>query len=161
MSIFSEFREFALKGSVIDLAVGIIIGAAFGAIVKSLVDDILMPIIGFLTRGVDFSTRFHVLRPGNASMPHDTPVAAKAAGYVTLNYGLFLNNILTFFLVALAVFFLVRGVNRARRLRARPATAEVKEKPCPYCFSTIPLHALRCPQCTSMLEGSPTKEKGT
>lgn len=149
MRIFGEFREFALKGSVIDLAVGIIIGAAFGAIVKSLVDDVLMPLIGLLTRGADFSSRMWVLHEGNATMPHDSPAAAKAAGYVTLNYGLFLNNILTFFLVALAVFFLVRAVNRARRGRRPAETKEVTEKACPFCLSTIPLRAVRCPQCTS------------
>jgi large conductance mechanosensitive channel len=150
VGVWKEFKHFALKGSVIDLAVGIIIGAAFGTIVKSAVDDIIMPPVGLALGGADYSDRFVVLREGNASALHNTPAQAKAAGYVTLNYGLFVNNILTFLIVAWAVFLLVQAVNRARRKKKEPAP-EVKEKACPFCFKDIAILAKRCPFCTSEL----------
>jgi large conductance mechanosensitive channel len=149
MGVLKEFKEFAVKGNVIDLAVGIIIGAAFGAIVKSLVDDIIMPLVGLFTGGIDFSSKYYVLKdsptqPGN----YTTPAQAKAVGAVTLNYGLFINNILTFLIVAFAVFLLVKQINRLRREKKK-APAEPTEKVCSFCFSKIPIQATRCAHCTS------------
>ncbi len=147
--MWNEFKAFVMRGNVMDLAVGVIIGAAFGAIVKSLVDDILMPPLGLMTGGLDFSDRFLLLRAGEkAPPPYATPTAAHEAGAVTLNYGAFLNNILTFLIVAFAVFLLVRAVNRLYR---KPAPATPDTKPCPYCTMTVSLQALRCPHCTSEL----------
>jgi large conductance mechanosensitive channel len=128
--VFKEFREFALKGNVVDMAVGIIIGAAFGRIVESLVKDVIMPPAGLLLGNVDFSDLFVVLKAGTAPGPYPTVEAAQSAGAVTLNYGLFVNNIISFAIVAFAVFLLVRAINRARRKEeAKPAapapTAEV------------------------------------
>jgi len=141
--MWREFRDFAMRGNVIDLAVGIIIGAAFGKIVSSLVNDILMPPIGVLLGKVDFSNLFVSL-----SGQHYASLAeAKAAGAATLNYGVFINNIIDFLIVAFAVFLLVQQVNRlTRKPEAAPTTKE-----CPYCLSKIPLKATRCPQCTSQL----------
>ncbi len=147
--MWQEFKAFVMRGNVMDLAVGVIIGAAFGSVVKSLVDDIIMPPIGLLTGGIDFSNQFLLLKAGTkVPPPYATPVAAKDAGAVTLNYGAFLNNILTFLIVALAVFMLVRVVNRLYR---KPAPATPDTKPCPYCTMTVSLQATRCPHCTSDL----------
>ena len=148
-----EFKEFAVKGNVVDMAVGIIIGAAFGSIVKSLVADVIMPPIGLLLGNVDFSELFVTLQEGaEAAGPYATLAAAKEAGAVTVNYGVFINEIITFLIVALAVFFLVRGINRLRREKeAEPAPAEPTTKECPYCFSAIAIKATRCPACTSQL----------
>jgi large conductance mechanosensitive channel len=148
--MLKEFREFAIKGSVVDMAVGIIIGTAFGAIARSLVDDVLMPPLGLILGGVDFGDFFVVLRAGAAAGPYETLAAAKEAGAVTLNYGLFANTVLTFFVVAFAVFLLVRQVNRLRR-REQEAPAAPTDKPCRFCFMTIPVKATRCPYCTSEL----------
>jgi large conductance mechanosensitive channel len=149
--MFKEFREFALKGSVIDMAVGIILGAAFGTVVKSLVSDVLMPPIGLLLGRVDFSSLFLILSPGKTPGPYATPALAKAAGAVTLNYGLFINNIISFLIVAFAVFVLVKQFNRLKK-EAPEAAADTKE--CPFCCTTIPLQASRCPHCTSQLAPS-------
>jgi large conductance mechanosensitive channel len=149
--MFKEFKEFALKGNVVDMAVGIIIGAAFGTIVKSLVDDVLMPPIGLLLGNVDFSNLFWVLREGKTAGPYLSVAAAKQAGAVTLNVGIFLNTVNSFLIVAFAVFLVVKGMNRMKR-EALPAAPDTKE--CPYCFTAIPLKAVRCPHCTSEL--SPT-----
>jgi large conductance mechanosensitive channel len=146
--MFKEFREFAMRGNVADMAVGIIIGAAFGAIVKSLVDDVIMPPIGLLLGGVDFSNFFAVLKEGATPGPYASLAAAKAAGAVTVNYGLFFNSIISFLIVAFAVFMLVRGLNSMKR---QEAPAPPNTKPCPFCASTIPLAAKRCPMCTSQL----------
>lgn len=146
--MFKEFKEFALKGSVIDMAVGIIIGAAFGTVVKSLVADVIMPPIGLLLGRVDFSSLFAVLSQGTPPGPYATPALAKAAGAVTINYGLFINNIISFLIVAFAVFVLVKQFNR---LKKEAPAAEPDTKECPFCFSTIPLKASRCPHCTSQL----------
>ena len=147
--MWQEFKAFVMRGNVLDLAVGVIIGAAFGAVVKSLVDDVLMPPIGLATGGIDFSNQFFLLKPGTKSPPpYATPALAKEAGAVTLNYGAFLNTILTFLIVALAVFVLVRMVNRLYR---KPAPPTPDTKPCPYCTMTVSLRALRCPHCTSEL----------
>jgi large conductance mechanosensitive channel len=151
--MLKEFREFAVKGNVVDMAVGIIIGAAFGAIAKSLVDDVLMPPLGLLLGGVDFTNFFIVLKEGAAAAaPYPSLAAAKEAGAVTLNYGVFFNTILTFLVVAFAVFLLVRQINRLRR-EEQVAPAAPTDKPCEFCFMTIPVQAKRCPHCTSELVG--------
>jgi large conductance mechanosensitive channel len=154
--MWKEFREFALRGSVVDLAIGIIIGSAFTTIINSLVNDILMPPIGLLLGGVDFSDLLVVLQQGAPAGPYPSLAAAQAAGAVTLNYGLFINNIIVFLIVAFATFLLVRGMNRLYLDKQR---GEVDEEPttktCPYCAETIPVMASRCPRCTSQLEAAP------
>jgi len=149
--MLKEFREFAMKGNVLDMAVGIIIGAAFGTIVNSLVQDVIMPPIGLLLGNVDFSNIFIVLKEGKVAGPYASMAVAKSAGAVTINFGVFVNTIISFVLVAFAVFLLVRTVNRLRRQEeAPPAVPTTKE--CLYCFSSIPIKATRCPQCTSELK---------
>ncbi|MGH7445591.1 MAG: large conductance mechanosensitive channel protein MscL [Longimicrobiales bacterium] len=145
-----EFKEFAVKGSVVDMAVGIIIGAAFGTIVKSLVDDVIMPPIGILLGDVDFSALYILLQQGDPAGPYDTISAAREAGAVTINYGMFLNNVITFLIVAFAVFLVIRAVNRLRR-KEEVAPASPTDKSCPFCATTIPVAATRCPNCTSQL----------
>ena len=150
MGMLKEFKDFAVKGNAIDMAVGIIIGAAFGAIVKSLVDDVIMPPIGLLLGNVDFAELFIVLKEGAVAGPFATLAEAKAAGAVTLNYGVFINAIVSFVLVAFAVFLLVKNINRLKRqVEAPPAPAVATTKECPHCFTIIPIKALRCPNCTS------------
>ena len=152
MSMIKEFREFAVRGNVVDMAVGIIIGAAFGTIVKSLVDDVIMPPIGLLLGGVSFEDMFLVLREGaTAAAPYATLADAKAAGAVTVNYGFFINTLVSFLIVAFAVFMLVRMINRLRRTE-QVAPAAPTDKPCPFCATAIPIAAKRCPHCTSSLE---------
>jgi large conductance mechanosensitive channel len=147
--MFKEFKEFAMRGNVLDLAVGIIIGGAFGTIVKSLVDDVIMPPIGLALGNVDFSDLFFLLKAGTkAAPPYATLAEAQAAGAVTVNYGLFVNAIITFLIVAFAVFLIVRAANR---LRPQEAPAAPTTKDCPYCRLAIPVGATRCPQCTSEL----------
>ena len=149
--MLKEFKEFAIKGNVVDMAVGIIIGGAFGAIARSLVDDVIMPPIGMLLGGVDFSDFFIVLRQGaEVAGPYETLAEATEAGAVTLNYGLFGNTLLTFLVVAFAVFLLVRQVNRLRR-KEQVAPAAPTDKSCDFCSMTIPIRATRCPHCTSQL----------
>ena len=145
--MFKEFREFAMRGSVMDMAVGIIIGAAFGAIVSSLVSDVLMPPIGLLLGRVDFANLYVILTAGQAPGPYASLAAAQQAGAVTLNYGAFINTIISFVIIAFAVFLLIRQMNRLKR-EAAPAPAT---KECPYCFSAIALKATRCPHRTSEL----------
>jgi len=147
--MFKEFKEFAMKGNVVDMAVGIIVGAAFGTIVKSLVDDIIMPPIGLLLGNVDFSDLFITLKQGATAGPYATLAAAKGAGAVTLSYGAFLNTIVSFLIVALAVFFLVKGINRLKRQEAAPPPTAPTTKECPYCLSAIPIKSTRCAYCTS------------
>jgi len=142
--MLKEFREFALKGNAVDLAIGVIIGAAFGSIVTSLVNDVLMPPIGKLTGGVDFANLFVVL--GNGSFP--SLKAAKDAGAATVNYGIFINTVINFAIVAAVLFLVVKGMNRMKR---EPAAAAPTVKECPQCASAIPLKAKRCPHCTSTL----------
>ncbi|AEB08105.1 large-conductance mechanosensitive channel protein MscL [Desulfobacca acetoxidans] len=149
--MFKDFREFAMRGNVVDMAVGIIIGAAFGIIVKSLVDDVIMPPIGILLGNVDFSNIFLVLKEGKVAGPYASVAAAKEAGAVTLNIGLFVNAVINFLIVAFAIFILVRGMNKLKK--EKPVDPTTKE--CPYCFSTIPIQASRCPYCTSALTTSP------
>jgi large conductance mechanosensitive channel len=148
--MFKEFKEFAMRGNVVDMAVGIIIGAAFGSIVKSLVDDVIMPVIGLLLGNVDFSNFFLVLKAGKVPGPYATMAEAKAATAVTMNYGLFINSIVTFLIVAFAVFLLIKQINSLKRREEVPAAPTTKE--CPFCLSTVPLKAIRCPQCTSELK---------
>lgn len=144
--MFKEFKEFAVKGNVVDMAVGIIIGAAFGGIVKSLVDDIIMPPLGLILGKIDFSNLFIVLKTGAKSAgPYFSVAEAKAAGASTLNYGLFINQVVSFTIVAFAVFLLVKGINQLKLEK----TADPTTKECPYCMSSIPLKASRCPHCTS------------
>jgi large conductance mechanosensitive channel len=148
--MLKEFKEFAMRGNVVDMGVGIIIGGAFGTIVKSLVDDVVMPPIGLLLGGVDFANLFAVLKEGAAAGPYAALSDAKAAGAVSINYGIFLNAVISFLIVAFAVFLLIRAINTMRRREeAAPAAADTKE--CRYCASSIPLKATRCPQCTSEL----------
>lgn len=150
--MFREFKEFAMKGNVIDMAVGIIIGAAFGSIVNSLVNDVIMPPIGLLLGKVDFSNLFIVLKEGTAAPPPYTTVAeAKKAGAVTLNFGLFINTIISFLIVSFSVFLLIKNVNRFKRQKEVPPPIPTT-KECPYCFSTISVKAIRCPNCTSDLQ---------
>lgn len=147
--MLKEFKEFAIRGNVVDMAVGIIIGGAFGAIVKSLVDDVLMPPIGLLLGGVDFSNFFFVLKEGVRPGPYAALADAKAAGAVSINFGVFLNVVISFLIVAFAVFLLVRGINALRRQEQAAPSPSTKE--CQYCESSIPIKARRCPHCTSDL----------
>jgi large conductance mechanosensitive channel len=148
--MFKEFREFAMRGNVVDMAVGIIIGGAFGTIVKSLVDDVIMPPVGLMLGGVDFSNLFWVMKEGaTAAGPYASLADAKTAGAVTLNAGVFLNNVISFLIVAFAVFLLVRGMNALRRQQEEAPAPTAKD--CPYCASSIPIKARRCPACTSDL----------
>ena len=148
--MLKEFKEFTLRGNVVDMAVGIIIGAAFGTIVKSLVDDIIMPPIGLLLGGVDFSNLFILLKAGSPAAPYASLADAQAAGAVTINYGLFINAVVSFLIVAFVIFLLIRNINRLRREEEAPP-AEPTTKECPYCLSTIPIKATRCAHCTSEL----------
>ena len=144
--MLKDFKEFALKGNAVDLAIGVIIGGAFGGIVTSLVNDVMMPPIGKVLGGVDFSSFFVVLGGGE----YPSLKAAKDAGAATLNYGVFLNTVINFLIVALVLFFVVRGMNTLKRERPAPAAAPT-DKPCPQCAMAIPLAAKRCPHCTSPL----------
>lgn len=157
MGIVKEFKEFAVKGNVVDLAVGIIIGAAFGAIVKSLVDDVIMPIVGLLLGGIDFKNRYYVLQDKNQTVGGDVPLEqARAAGDVVIAYGAFINNIIVFIIVAWAVFLLVKAINRLKRQK-KAAPADPTERVCTYCFNKIPIQATRCGHCTSELPPLPPK----
>jgi large conductance mechanosensitive channel len=149
--MLKEFKEFAMRGNVIDMAVGIIIGAAFGGIVNSLVSDVIMPPIGLLLGNIDFSNFFLVLKEGKAAGPYASLAAAKAAGAVSLNYGVFINTIVSFLIVAFSVFLLVRSVNKLRRKEEVPLPVPTT-KECNYCFTSIPIKAMRCPHCTSELK---------
>jgi len=150
MAIVEEFKKFAMRGNVVDMAVGIIIGGAFGTIVKSLVDDVIMPPIGLLLGGVDFSDLFITLKEGALAGPYATVAAAKEAGAVTLNAGLFINSVISFTIVAFAVFLLIKGMNSLQK-KPEEAPADPTEKDCPFCFTAIPIKAIRCPHCTSEL----------
>jgi len=151
--MLKEFKEFAMRGNVIDMAVGIIIGAAFGTIVKSLVSDIIMPPIGLLLGNVDFSNLFMVLKGGTIAGPYASLADAQKASAVTINYGVFINTIISFLIVAFAVFLLIRQINRFKR-QEEPSPAEPTTKECPYCLSTIAIKATRCPFCTSELKAA-------
>ncbi|MEZ5569659.1 MAG: large-conductance mechanosensitive channel protein MscL [Halioglobus sp.] len=149
--MLKDFKEFAMRGNVVDMAVGIIIGGAFGTIAKSLVSDVIMPPIGLLLGGVDFTDLFITLKAGaDGAGSYSTLEAANAAGAVTINYGVFLNSVVSFLIVAFAVFLLVRGINRLKR-EEEAAPEEPTTKACSFCFTDIPIAATRCPHCTSQL----------
>lgn len=150
MGMIKEFKEFAVKGNVVDMAVGIIIGAAFGTIVKSLVADVIMPPIGLLLGNVDFANLFIVLKEGaTAAAPYATLADADTAGAVTLKYGQFFNTIISFVIVAFSVFIMIKNMNKMKKQEAEAPPAEPTTKDCPKCFSTISIKATRCPNCTS------------
>jgi large conductance mechanosensitive channel len=144
--MLQEFKTFIMKGNVLDLAVGVIIGAAFGKIVNSAVNDLIMPLIGLMVGKVDFSNLFITLSGGN----YPTVAAAKAAGAATLNYGLFLNTTLDFLIMALVIFMIVKSANKIRKTEAQPPAPPARE--CPFCKSAVHDSATRCPHCTSQLE---------
>jgi large conductance mechanosensitive channel len=147
--VFKEFKAFIMRGNVLDLAIGFIMGGAFGTIVKSLVDDVIMPPIGLALGNVDFSNLFVLLKDGaKAPAPYASLADAQAAGAVTINYGQFINSIVSFLIIAFAVFLLVRAANR---MKPAEAAAAPSTKDCPYCRMAIPVGATRCPQCTSEL----------
>jgi large conductance mechanosensitive channel len=146
-----DFRDFILRGSVVDLAIGVIIGAAFGTIVTSLVNDIIMPPVGLLLGNVDFTDLFIVLKAGvKAPTPYATLADAQAAGAVTVNYGVFITRAVSFLIVAFSVFMMVRAVSRLKHKEAPPPST----RPCPFCATDIPLKAIRCPNCTSELKAA-------
>ncbi len=145
--MFKEFKEFAMKGNVLDMAIGVIIGGAFGKIVSSLLADVLMPPIGLLMGKVDFSSLFVSLN----GQPFPSLAAAKAAGAPTLNYGVFLNTVLDFIVVAFVVFLVIKQINRLKRQELAPAPKAPTTKDCKFCCSAIPIKATKCPQCTSAL----------
>jgi large conductance mechanosensitive channel len=151
--MFKEFKEFAMKGNMVDMAVGIIIGAAFGSIITSLVADMIMPPIGLLLGNVDFANLFILLKEGKVPGPYGSLAIAKAAGAVTLNYGVFINSVVSFLIVAFAIFILVKNVNRLKKQQEAPP-AEPTTKECPYCLSVIPIKAVRCGHCTSNLKAT-------
>ncbi|MCG2768909.1 MAG: large conductance mechanosensitive channel protein MscL [Anaerolineae bacterium] len=148
--MLKDFKAFVLRGNVMDLAVGVILGTAFGAIVKSLVNDVIMPPIGLLLGGVDFSNLFLLLKAGSPTPPYASLADAQAAGAVTVNYGVFVNAIISFLIVAFVIFLLIRSLNRMTQ-KEEAAPAEPTTKECPYCLSTIPIKATRCAHCTSDL----------
>jgi len=149
--MLKEFKQFAVRGNVVDMAVGIVIGAAFGTIIASFVADVLMPPIGLLLGRVDFANLFVVLKQGTMAGPYESLAAAKQAGAVTLNIGVFINTVVSFLIIALAVFLVIRPINR---LKAKGAPAAPTTKDCPFCYVAIPLQASRCPHCTSQLPGA-------
>ena len=149
--MLQDFKNFIMRGNVVDMAVGIVIGVAFGAIIGSLVSDVIMPPIGLALGDVDFADLFVVLREGAVPGPYPSLAAAREAGAVTINYGLFINTLVSFLIIAAAIFFLV--VRPISRLQARQKAAEAAPPPstkeCPYCFTSIAIKATRCPNCTS------------
>jgi large conductance mechanosensitive channel len=150
--MLKEFKEFAMKGNVLDMAIGIIIGAAFGTIVKSLVSDVIMPPIGLLLGNVDFSSLYILLQSGaKVAGPYASLADAQSAGAVTLNYGIFINSIVSFLIIAFSVFLIIKSVNQLKRKEEAPATAPTT-KSCPYCYTVIPIQATKCPACTSGLK---------
>jgi large conductance mechanosensitive channel len=151
--MFKDFKEFAMKGNMVDMAVGIVIGAAFGTIITSLVADIIMPPIGLLLGNVDFANLFLLLKEGKVPGPYGSVAAAKAAGAVTLNIGIFINTIISFLIIAFSVFIVVRNINNLKRQEEAPPTVPTT-KDCPYCLSVIPIKATRCAHCTADLKVS-------
>lgn len=148
MSMMKEFKEFAVKGNAVDLAIGVVLGGAFGGVINSLVNDVIMPPVGALLGGADFSQLYVLIKEGaGAAAPYANLAAATEAGAVTLNYGMFINVIINFLIVAWALFMVVKAMNRLRK----PAVEEVTTKECPFCATSIPLAATKCPACTSDL----------
>jgi large conductance mechanosensitive channel len=165
VAFLDEFKKFAMRGNVVDLAIGFTVGAAFTTIARSLVDDLLMPPVGLVLGRSDFSDFYWLLRADTeAAPPYATLADAQAAGAVTVNYGLFINALLTFLIVALAMFLVIRGINRIDRElerrsgAAEPEPGEPETKKCPFCLATVPFQATRCPQCTSTLEPAPADQ---
>ena len=153
MGMIKEFKEFAVKGNMVDMAVGIVIGAAFGTIIKSLVADVIMPPIGLLLGGVDFSNLFIVLQESAGGFATYATIAeAHAAGAVTLNYGQFINTIISFLIVAFAIFMLIKNMNKMKKQEEAAPAAAPTTKECQFCLTDIPIKAKRCPNCTSNLE---------
>ncbi len=150
--MLKDFKEFAIKGNAVDMAVGIIIGAAFGGIVTSLVKDIIMPPVGVLTGGLDFSNKFVVLKDAPGGGAFATAAEAAKAGAVTWNYGNFITLVVNFLIVAFCVFLLVRAINRLRK--TSKGSSPPVSKDCPHCAMTIPIKATRCPHCTSEMTGA-------
>lgn len=149
MSLLNDFKAFLMKGNVIDLAVGMVVGTAFTGMVKSLVDDVIMPPIGLLIGGVDFSNLFLTLKEGaKAAGPYETLAAAKAAGAVTMNIGLFINTVISLVIVGFAIFMVVKAISK---LQKQPKPVDPTSKECPKCYTEIPIKATRCPHCTSEL----------
>ena len=151
--MLDEFKKFAMRGNVVDMAVGIIIGGAFGTIVKSLVADVIMPPVGLLLGGVDFSDLFITLKEGANAGPYATLAVAQEAGAVTISYGVFINAVISFLIVAFAVFLLIRSIN-SMQAEEEETAAEPTEKDCPHCLTSIAIKATRCPNCTSELGDS-------
>jgi len=160
MSVLEEYQKFAVRGNVVDMAVGIIIGAAFNGVVQSLVKDVLTPPLGLLMGDVDFTNLFVVLREGTPAAPYATLEAARSAGAVTVNLGVFVNSAISFLIVTFAVFLLVRYINRLREPETAPEPAAPTVKKCPYCASDVPVAATRCPHCTSDLPDEPVPDEG-
>jgi large conductance mechanosensitive channel len=157
MGLLAEFKKFALRGNLVDMTVGFTVGAAFTTIAKSLVSDIIMPPVGLLLGGSDFSDLFLVIANGKEAPPYHTLASAQAAGAVTINYGVFLNNLIAFLMVTAVMFLLVRMMNRIEgtlevKFGEPPSPSEPSEKKCDYCRMTIPYRAIRCPNCTSDLQ---------
>jgi large conductance mechanosensitive channel len=151
--MLKEFKAFALKGSMVDMTIGVIVGTALGAVAKSLVTDIIMPPIGLLLGNVDFSNLFVVLKEGSPSGPYFSTEQARTAGAVTVNYGVSVNTIISFLVIAALMFLLIRMITRLERVEAAPVpAAPPSTKECPYCFSSVSVKATRCPQCTSVLD---------
>jgi large conductance mechanosensitive channel len=155
----TEFREFISKGNVVDMAVGVIVGAAFGKIVTSLVSDIIMPLIGMITGGSSLKQMYVMLSgpSGFSYAAYPTPDLAMAAGYSTLNYGSFLQTILDFLIIALCIFIVIKAISKAKNHIEKPVEKPVTTKKCPYCCSEIDIAATRCPHCTSVLDDSSKK----
>jgi large conductance mechanosensitive channel len=151
--MLKDFRDFAMRGNVVDMAVGIIIGGAFGTIVKSMVSDVLMPPIGMLLGNVDFSNLFVAIKVGDPAGPYATLADAQAAGAVTVNYGVFFDNVVSFVIVAFAVFMMIRAMNRLQK-KEEAAPPPPDKKDCPFCLTSIPIKATRCASCTSPLDAS-------
>jgi len=154
--LFNEFKDFIMQGDVMDLAIGIIIGGAFGTVVSSVVDNLLMPPLGLLLGGVNFQDLFITLKQGEVALPaHATLQMAKDVGAVTFNYGQFLTDVISFILLGLGVFLIIKGLNLIKDKVKKAEETAPSEKECPFCKSSIPINATRCPLCTSQLEASP------
>jgi len=151
--MLQEFKEFAMRGNVVDMAVGIVIGGAFGKIISSLVSDVMMPPIGLLMGGVDFTDLFVTLKDGATAGPYASLAAANEAGAVTMNLGIFVNTVISFIIVAFAIFMVIRGMNKLKREEEAPP-AEPTTKDCPQCQMTIPIKATRCGHCTSEVKSA-------
>lgn len=150
MALLKEFKEFIMRGNVLDLAVALVLGIAFGAVVTSFVDDVLMPAVGLLLGGQDFSDLYWVMKEGAAPLAGgETLAQARAAGAVVMAYGVFVNTIITFVIIAFVIFMIVKAVNNARKNAEKEATTQ----PCPHCLTDMPIGATRCPHCTAMLAG--------